>query len=212
MTGLLILVLLAAAALGAMRLAGLKGPLLTLAAAALMLGGAGYALQGRPGLAGAPRAGQPAAAPIPLDRAREAFMGRFNASDRWLIMADALAARGKTEDAVGILKSAVRAHPNDYGLWVGLGNALTDHARTVTPAARLAFARAKQIAPAAPAPDYFLGLALLRSGQPEEALAIWRELLAAAPAEAPWRPLVEDGVALVESALAAPPTAAQAGS
>ena len=213
MSALLILLLLAAAALGAMRLAGLTGPLLTLAAAALMLGGAGYALQGRPGLDGSPRAGQPATAPIPLDRAREVFMGRFNASDRWLIMADALAARGKTEDAVGILKSAVRAHPNDYGLWVGLGNALTDHARTITPAARLAFARAKQIAPTAPAPDYFLGLALLRSGQPEEALALWQALLANAPAEAPWRPLVEDGVALVSAALRdPPPRGAQAGS
>lgn len=212
MTGLLILLLFAAAALGVMRLAGLRGSLLTLAAATLMLGGAGYALQGRPGLGGSPRAGQPAAAPIPLDRARALFMGRFNASDRWLIMADALAARGKTEDAVGILKSAVRAHPNDYGLWVGLGNALTDHARTVTPAARLAFARAKQVAPTAPAPDYFLGLALLRSGEPEEALALWRELLARAPAEAQWRPLVEDGVVLVSAALRSRPAPAQAGS
>lgn len=213
MSGLVILLLLAGVALGTMRLAGLRGPLLTFAAAALMLGGAGYALQGRPDIGGSPRAGQPPAAPIPLDRARTMFMGRFNASDRWLMMADALAARGKTEEAVGIMKSAVRAHPNDYGLWVGLGNALTDHARTITPAARLAFARAKQIAPNAPAPDYFLGLALLRSGEPEEALALWQGLLARAPAEAPWRPLVEDGVALVSAALRTPPrTEAQAGS
>jgi cytochrome c-type biogenesis protein CcmH len=213
MSGLFILLLLAAAALGIMWLAGLRGPLLTFAAAALMLGGAGYAVQGRPSLDGSPRAGKPPAAPIPLDRAREMFMGRFNTSDRWLIMADALAARGKTEDAVGILRSAVRAHPRDYGLWVGLGNALTDHARTITPAARFAFARAKQIAPNAPAPDYFLGLALLRSGEPEEALRLWQELLAGAPAEASWRPLVEDGVALVSAALRTPPPAAgQAGS
>ena len=49
MTGLFIVILLVFLALAAMRLAGLRGGLLTFAAAALMLGAAGYALGGRPG-------------------------------------------------------------------------------------------------------------------------------------------------------------------
>lgn len=198
MTGLFIVILLVFLALAAMRLAGLRGGLLTFAAAALMLGAAGYALGGRPGLAGSPRAGKAAVAPIPLTSARTLFLGRFSASEHWLLMSDALASRGKTQDAVGILQSAIRAHPRDYGLWVGLGNALTDHARGITPAASFAFDRARKLAPTAPAPDYFEGLALLRSGDAAGAYKLWRSLLDRAPPNAQWRPLVADGVALIE--------------
>lgn len=203
MSGLLIVLLLAGAALAVMRLGGLSGGFLTFAASALMLGAAGYSLSGRPGLDGSPRAGQPSPPPIPLTGARNAFLGRFSASERWLVMADALASRGNTAAAAGILQSAVRAHPRDYGLWVGLGNALTDHAKGITPAARFAFQRARELAPTAPAPDYFEGLALLRSGDPEAALSLWRDLLERSPANAPWRPFVADGIALIEAMAAA---------
>lgn len=198
MTGYLLLLLLAGLALGVMRLAGLKGPLLTMAAAALLFGGAGYALQGRPGLAGAAPRPAAARAPLPLTNARHAFLGRFNAAERWLIIADSYASRGKTADAVGLVQAGLRAHPDDFALWLGLGNALTDHAGVMTPAAGLAFDRAAELAPWSPAPRFFRGLALLRSGDGEAALADWRAVLAAAPAEASWRPLVEDAVAVVE--------------
>jgi cytochrome c-type biogenesis protein CcmH/NrfG len=39
---------------------------------------------------------------------------------------------------------------------------------------------------------------LLRSGQRDAALAEWKALLASASANAEWRPLVEDGVAMLE--------------
>lgn len=210
MIGLIILLLLVATTAGLMRLAGLRGAALTMAGAALMLGAAGYAFQGKPGLPGSPRAGKPATAPLPLTKARELFFGRFYSTEHWLIMADAKAARGKTADAVALIQSGIREHPLDYSLWTGLGNALVDHGRGLTPAAELAFARARQIAPSAPAPDYFLGLAKLRSGDPEGARRTWSQLLARAPAQAQWRPLVEDGIRLIdtieaESAGAAPP-------
>lgn len=210
MTGLVILLLLVAMTAGLMRLAGQRGAALTMAGAALMLGAAGYAFQGSPGLAGSPRAGKPAQATLPLTRARELFFGRFYSTEHWLIMADAKAARGKTEDAVALIQSGIREHPRDYSLWTGLGNALVDHGHGLTPAAELAFARARQIAPTAPAPDYFLGLAKLRSGDPEGARQLWAGLLARAPVQAQWRPLVADGVGLIdamraESAGAPPP-------
>lgn len=207
MTGLFLVLLLVAVVAAILRMLGMRGGTLSMAGAVLMLGAAGYALQGNPGLDGSPRSGQAAAAPIPLDKVRRAFLGNFSGSEHWLVMADSLAARGKTQDAVGILKSAVKAHPRDYGLWVGLGNALTDHARSVTPASRLAFQRAREIAPNAPAPDYFLGLALLRSGQADEALAIWKALLAKSDPRAQWRPYLVDGIALIENMQAATPSA-----
>jgi len=193
-----ILLVLLGFALGALRLLGLKGPLLTMAAAALMVGGAGYALQGHPDLSGSPAQGSAQAHYLPLAKARHALLGQFTSSERWLMIADSFAARGKSQDAVGLIQSGLRAHPDDYVLWVGLGNALVDHAGMMTPAAELAFVRADKLAPWSPAPPFFHGLALLRSGQRDAALAEWKTVLAAAPVQADWRPLVEDGVAMIE--------------
>ena len=198
MTGFLILLLLLGVAVGALRLLGLNGPLLTMAAAALMFGGAGYALQGRPDLAGSPAKGSAESWHLPVANVRHAMLGRFTRSETWLIIADSYAARGKTEDAVGLIQSGLRAHPDDYVLWTGLGNSLVDHAGIITPAAALAYDRAAKLAPWSPAPPFFRGLALLRSGDRAAALRQWKAVLAAAPAEAGWRPMVEDGVAMIE--------------
>ena len=203
MTGLFILVLLAAMSLAGLWALRVRGSLLTLAAAALMFGGAGYALQGRPGLAGSPNKGTAASHYVDVAGARHMLMGQFTRSEHWMIIADSFASRGKTEDAVGLIQSGLRSHPDDYTLWVGLGNALVDHAGVMTPAAELAFARAEKLAPWAAAPKFFHALALLRSGQRDAALKEWQALLASAPAQAEWRPLVEDGVAMLERGQAA---------
>lgn len=206
--------LLAAVTLGLLWLLRIRGPMLTLAGAAVAFGCAGYALQGRPNLAGSPRAATERAGPVPLTEARHALTGQFDYADIWLNMADALASRGGTEDAARLLQAQVRRHPGDYKLWMGLGNALADHSRTLSPAARMAFERAAQLAPGQPAPPFFLGLAEARSGNPDEAVRLWSEILANAPADASWRPLVENGLlALSGGAASGPlPTQPQAGS
>ena len=212
--GYFVLGVLALGALGLLWLMRLRGSMLTLAAAALSFGCAGYALQGRPELGGQARVAVKRAAPLPLTGARQAMMGQFDYADTWLNMADALASRGNTEDAAKLLHTQVARHPRDYKLWVGLGNALTDHARTITPAARLAYARAAELAPGYPAPKFFLGLAEARSGNPQEALRLWREILRDAPPGASWRPLIEEGIALMARGTTAspPPATDQAGS
>jgi cytochrome c-type biogenesis protein CcmH len=195
MTGWALLGILIGASLGGLWLMKVRGPMLQLAAAALMLGAAGYALQGRQALAGAPHKAAAAADIFPLTAARHAFFGDFGGTEHWLIMSESMARRGNSADAVGILQSAVREHPKDPQLWIGLGNALVDHARVLTPPAALAYARAAELAPGHPAPGFFLGLALARSGDREGAVAAWKEVLAGAPADASWRPMVEDAVA-----------------
>ena len=191
------LALIAAATLGLLWLIKLRGPLLTLAAAAIAFGCAGYAWQGRPDLAGVPRAAVQRGVPLSLAGARVTLMGQFDNADSWLIMSDNFAARGNSMNAVGILRSAVREHPRNYKLWVGLGNALVDHGGGLNPAARLAYRNAAALAPDHPAPPFFLGLAEARSGNAEEAVRLWRAILATAPANASWRPLVEDAVLAV---------------
>lgn len=207
MTVYLFLVGAVALILGSMWLANVRGPVLMMTAAVMLFGCAGYAIQGTPTLAGAPREGQKRAAPMSLVGARQALLGQFDYSDNWLNMADALASRGNSEDAARLLAAQVEKHPGDFKLWIGLGNALADHSQTLSPAARLAFIRAQDLAPGHPAPAFFLGLAEARSGNPEMAAQIWREILRNAPEDASWRPMVEQGLQAIGGGEMPPPTA-----
>jgi cytochrome c-type biogenesis protein CcmH len=203
--GWLVMFSLAVTTLGFLWLFKVRGGLLTASAAALFLGASGYALQGRPNVPAAIASGGEAHDIFPLTDARHAFFGHFAPAESWLRMSEALARDGHSEDAVGILQNAVKRYPGDPQLWIGLGNALVDHARGLTPPAELAYKRAAEMAPGHPGARFFFGLALARSGQRQEAVAIWRDILQTAPKNADWRPLVEQGVA----ALSTPPGAAR---
>jgi len=184
---------------------GVRGGFLTASAAALMFGASGYVLQGRPSLAGAPAIRDDTRDVFPLTDARHAFFGHFTPAESWLRISEALARDGKSEDAVGILQNAAKRYPGDPQLWIGLGNALVDHSRGLTPPAELAYQRAAELVPGHPAAPFFYGLALARSGDRQSAVAIWRRILMNAPKDAGWRPLVEQGVA----ALSREPSAAK---
>jgi cytochrome c-type biogenesis protein CcmH len=189
------LLVLFAASLAALWLLGARRGFLSGAAAVLLLGAAGYAFQGRPALAGAPAQGSEGRDTFPLTEARHAFFGNFAAAEPWLRMSEALAHDGQSVDAIGILQNAVRRYPGDAQLWIGLGNALVDHGHGLTPPAELAYRRAAEVNPGHPAAAFFYGLALARSGNRNEAIAVWRDILDHSPKNASWRPMVEQGVA-----------------
>ena len=203
--GWVLLLLLAGSSFGLLWLLRVRGGLLTASAAALLLGASGYALQGSPNLPGAPVAADEGHEFVPLTDARHAFFGHFTPAESWLRMSEALERDGHSEDAVGILQNAVKRYPGDPQLWIGLGNALVDHARGLTPPAELAYRRAAEMAPGHPGALFFYGLAMARSGDRGDAVVIWKQILASAPKDAEWRPLVEQGVA----ALSGPPSAAK---
>ena len=193
-----VLLLLVVASLALLWLLRVRGAMQTLAAAALLFGASGYSLQGSPGLPGTPRTAADEPASPPLAGARHAFFGTFTPAERWLIMADSYARGGETMKEAQLLQSALRAHPEDPELWTGYANALVDHGKMLTPAARFAFARAMALSPDHPGPRFFFGLALMRSGDRAGALGEWQAILAKAPANASWRPIVEGGVAMVQ--------------
>jgi cytochrome c-type biogenesis protein CcmH/NrfG len=215
---LLILLFAAALLLALWRLGGFDRTALQLLGAALFVAMAGYAWQGRPGLAGKP-VPPPVRQKLPdteFAGAREGMLGQFDTASRWLTIADSYHRSGDTQNAVGVIRAGIRAHPNDADLWVGLGNALIVHADgMMSPAAELAFQRAAKLAPDHPGPKFFYGLALAQGGKFEEAETVWRNLLASAPAGAGWRPMVEERLALIAQAkaagagVAAPPAIAQ---
>jgi cytochrome c-type biogenesis protein CcmH len=175
-------------------------------AAALLLALAGYAWQGRPGLAGAPKA-PPGRLQVPesdFARSREDMLGRFDQASAWLSMADSFQRRGDTQSAAELLQGAAQRHPNNPDLWVGLGNALVVHGGgMMSPSAQLAFQRAARLAPDHPGPRFFYGLALAQGGNYDEAERIWRELIAAAPADAQYRRLIEERLQALQQARAA---------
>ena len=175
-----------------------------LAGAAVMLGLTGYALQGSPALPGKPVV----AAPEPdgfgeaiTDR-QQGMANRFGPAAQWIGMSDGFMRTGKTELAAQSLEKGLEKYPDNVDLWVGLGNALVAHGGGVmSPAAALAFDEAAKRDPNHPAPPFFAGLAMAQSGDLKGANAVWSQLLARSPENAPWRQDLELRLAQLRQAM-----------
>ena len=177
----------------------------TLFGAALLFGLTGYALQGSPGQAGAPKAAvdELAATGEGLVEARRQMFDPNQPPSRFVTVADGFARRGQYADAAGILNGAIEENPRDAEAWLALGNALVEHAEgQLTPAALYAYGRAETLAPANPAAPFFLGAALIRGGRLVEARGLWADLLERAPADAEWRPLLAERLARLDLLIA----------
>ena len=184
---------------------------LELIGAALLLALAAYGLQASPGLPGAPkvpvqeRVGDAQA----LVEARKG-MGEPGApaGSSWLVIADGMARHGRYADASAVLLGALDDNPRDADAWLALGNALVGHADgLLTPAALHAYQQAAAAAPDHPGPPFFLGLALAQSGRLAEGRAMWADLLARSPAEAPWRDDLKARIDQLDAFIARQPAA-----
>ena len=161
--------------------------------AALALGCAGFASQASIALPGAPKQAQErtdksGAALIEARREMANESAMPNQPNRWMIIADALSRNGQFGDAAGVVLGAVEKDPKNADAWLSLANNLVAHADgNLTPAAQYAYRQAAMADPAHPGPPFFLGLALAGSGKLAEGRALWADLLAKTPAEAPYR-------------------------
>jgi cytochrome c-type biogenesis protein CcmH len=173
--------------------------------AALALGLAGYALQGRPGLAGAPTRPAPAAAGVgeAMVELRCAVLPeRFHCRSSWLITADALARRDRPADAATMLRGAIRENPRDAEAWLALGNALTAAGEGVlTPAAQYAYRRAEQLAPESPGVPFFVGVAQLQANNLLDARMLWDQAARRAPEGSEERAEIAARVARLDTVL-----------
>lgn len=180
-----------------------KGALQFLAAA-LLLALAGYSWQGSPGRAGSPKSAE-APQTVPDDDfaiLHPDLLGRFDRAFAWMQLADADRRAGNPHGSAQILESAVHANPRSYALWTAYGYALVAaNDNLMGPAAQLAFERAYQLAPNHPAPAFFYGLALGRSGNWDAAEQVWRQLLQGLGSEYPlYRTAVEERLAAIRQA------------
>jgi cytochrome c-type biogenesis protein CcmH len=185
------------------RFAQLPRYALELTAAAALLGVAGYAWLGNPSEAGTSIEARDAPGKLDpsITASRQNMMGKFGTQAQWLDYADTMLKMGQTQMAVLAMRSGIRDNPRDPELWVGLGNALVAHGNgLVSPAARFAYARAAQLSPNHPGPPFFLGAALAQEGKVDEAVVMWKALLARSPKDAPWRADLENRLASIEDA------------
>ncbi|MHA6722622.1 tetratricopeptide repeat protein [Sphingomonas sp. RS2018] len=204
--GWVFLAILAAGAFFGARALGLPRHLGTFVLAALTLGAAGYALQARPGLPASPA--QPSAEAVTVDpglsELRLDMFGRHTQAESLFFASDALIRSGSPKSAVALLLGGVNRYPTDPAIWTGLGGAyVASDGGVVSPAARLAFGRAMQLAPEHPAPPFFLGVALVKAGEFREARALWERAFRLSP-DLAFRAQINERLALLERFLASP--------
>ena len=159
--------------------------------AALLVGLAGFAWQASPAQPGAPKeaAERPQASGAAMVAARKTLdSGNVAPADRWTVVADAFSRNGQFAEAAGVVLGTVEKDPGNADAWLALANNLVAHAEgNLSPAALYAYRRAALADPQHPGPPFFMGLALAQSGRLAEGRAVWAELLARSPAQAPWR-------------------------
>lgn len=180
-------------------------------AATVVLAMAGYAWQGRPELSSSeaqPIAAERGAAEALL-KMRSDMDQNFGVAKMWLVTADGFARDGSYSAAASYIQAGLREHPDNPDLWSALGLVLMLASDgEMTPPAKLAFDKARTLAPNLPAPDYFVGLAALFDRKPDITISKWNAVLERATPKAKWRPAVESQLAGLESLLAgaAPPS------
>src|SRR5262249_34387179 len=114
----------------------------------------------------------------------------------WEVLGPVYMRLGRFDDAVKARRNALRllgASPTREG---DLGEALVAAANgVVTADAKAAFDRALALDAQDPRAKFFTGVAAQQDGRNDEAATIWRELLAQAPADAPWTNVVRQSLA-----------------
>lgn len=203
--GYLTLALLGGAAFAVLAAMRVARPLWSLVGAALFLGAAGYAWQGRPLLPSADASPRVDAAPIEPEMIalRASLLGTYTQDAAYLIASDAMARSGDPRAAAAVMLGAVRKLPSSFIAWTWLGTTLAGETGQVAPPALLAFRRAAQLAPEHPAPPFYAGLAYVRAGDFATARAYWRRAFALSPQGTSYRQEIGLRLSLLERLLAA---------
>ena len=116
----------------------------------------------------------------------------------WTVLAPVLARLGRYEDAARAYRNVITYAGDSAERRADLGEALAMVAGgVVTAEAKAEFERAVAQNADDPKANYFLGLAAEQDGRAADAASIWRGMLDKAPADAPWRPLLQAALARV---------------
>jgi cytochrome c-type biogenesis protein CcmH len=121
----------------------------------------------------------------------------------WEVLAPVLMKIGRFDDAARAWRNSITYNGESASRRADLGEAMAAaNGGVVTTEAKAEFDRAVALDPNEVKARYFVGLAAEQDGRKDAAANVWRAMLASAPADAPWRPLVQD--ALTRVGVAAP--------
>jgi cytochrome c-type biogenesis protein CcmH len=116
----------------------------------------------------------------------------------WSVLAPVLERLGRFDDAVRAFRNSITYNGESAERRADLGEALVGAASgVVTAEAKAEFQRSLALNADEVKASYFLGLAAEQDGHAAEAASIWRAMLEKAPANAPWRPLVQSALVRV---------------
>jgi cytochrome c-type biogenesis protein CcmH len=125
----------------------------------------------------------------------------------WNVLAPVLAKLGRYDDAVRAYHNAITYGGDSAERRADLGETLTAAAGgVVTAEAKAEFERAAKLNADDVKASYYLGLAAEQDGRNADAATIWRAMLAKAPENAPWRPLVQEALVRVGGSSAPGPS------
>jgi cytochrome c-type biogenesis protein CcmH len=124
----------------------------------------------------------------------------------WEVIAPVYMRLERYDDAVKARRNALSLLGATAQREVDFGEALAMAAGgVVTADSKAAFERAAAMDADNAKAMFYLGLAALQDGNAGEAARIWHSLIAKAPANAPWLPVVREQLARIENPAAAPP-------
>jgi cytochrome c-type biogenesis protein CcmH len=116
----------------------------------------------------------------------------------WNVIAPVLARLGRYDEAVRAYRNSITYNGDSAERRADLGEAIAGAAGgVITAEAKAEFERAIAWNTDEVKASYFLGVAAEQDGRAAEAASIWRTMLARAPTDAPWRPLVQAALARV---------------
>jgi len=171
-----------------------------------------YGAYGSPQLVGQLRAARVQPAPEQLDLASalvriESHLANNPGDGRgWDVIAPVYLRMGRMDDAVKAYDSALRLLGPDPGRLTSYGEAqVFAQGGIVSADARAAFEKALALDPSSAKARFYLARAAEQDGETEKARSAYQNLLASSPADAQWRPVVEEQLArLSGSAESAP--------
>jgi cytochrome c-type biogenesis protein CcmH len=164
-----------------------------------------YTMIGRPELPDAPLATRLENPPSRTDFAAaiakiEAHLAEHPEDGRGFeVLAPVYLRMGRPEEAARAARAALRLLGETPERLILYGEALVNAAHgSVTPEAKQSFEAALEKAPSAEKPRFFLGLAAEQAGDKAGAAEFWNKLIADAPADAPWVPVLRERIAALE--------------
>ena len=113
-------------------------------------------------------------------------------AEGWVLLGRSYRQMNRNGEAAAAYRRALAIGIQDPNVFAEFGEVLmTSNSGTLTPEAENAFWAVLDLDREDPRARFYIGLAAAQAGQVEDAIAIWRDLTASAPAGAPWLEMVQ---------------------